>query len=386
MGLFKSQAREQEKRLPPGAVLGHRWGALTWQRGTVVGLDFGAGYLKLAQVRWLRQGPRLENFAVVPMAPGMVDEGLIARPAAVADLLQAVYDELGISQSHVGTAIGGPAILMRHLFLPQVSPEEMRDLMRYEAPQHLPIPEESLVYDFTPIPGATGAPENQSALFLAGTNKRLVESYLSVFSQSRLRPQAIELDAFAELRMLEYAGLVPDHAPPPFALIDLGEAGTRVSVFQFGVPVLTRTIPAGLRTLRTALADTIGSDAALAEEALRESGVEATPEMAIALEPWLREMLESVGRSLEFFLIQNRGVHLERLFLTGGGAMLPGMAEALANHLDRTVPSRPEAGFRVEPVGLDSFEINPEILPHVSPYGPMLTVALGSALREEAGG
>lgn len=386
MGLFKSQAREQEKRLPPGAVLGHRWGALTWQRGTVVGLDFGAGYLKLAQVRWLRQGPRLENFAVVPMAPGMVDEGLIARPAAVADLLQAVYDELGISQSHVGTAIGGPAILMRHLNLPQMALDEMKALMRYEAPQHLPIPEEALVYDFAPVPGATGAPENQTAVFLAGTNKRLVESYLAVFSQSRLRPQAIELDTLAELRTLEYAGVIPDSNPPPFALIDIGEAGTRVSVFQFGVPVLTRTIPAGLNTLRTALADATGASLSEAEEALRANGVQASDEMAGALEPWLREMLDAVGRSLEFFLIQNRGARLERIFLTGGGAMLPGMVEALASHLDRTVPSRPETGFRVEAVGLDGIDINPELAPKVAHFGPMLTVALGSALREEEEG
>lgn len=384
MSLFRPLLnRSQGRALPPGAVLGFRWGALSRQRRTAIGLDFGSGCLKLAQVRWMRQGPRLENFAIVPMTPGMVDEGMITRPTEMAELLNAVFAELGISQTQVGTAIGGPAILMRHINLPRVSTEEMKEAMRFEAPQHLPIPEDSLVYDFTPVPQAKGVPEHQTAVFLAGTNTRLIDTYLSVFNQSGLRPQAIELDAFAELRALQYEGLVSELHTPAFVLIDLGEGGTRVSVFQYGVPVLTRTIPTGLSTLRTALADATGSHPTDAEALLRRNGLRADPDVAAAVEPWLKAMLEAVGRSIEFFLIQNRGVTLERIFLTGGGAMLPGVTEALAAHLAEAVTSGPEGGFRIQPVGLAGIDVNPELLPQVAAFGPVLTAALGSALREE---
>jgi type IV pilus assembly protein PilM len=387
MNLFRPLlSRKEGQALPPGSVLGFRWGALSRQRRTAIGIDFGSGCLKLAQVRWMRQGPRLENYAIVPMAPGMVDEGAITRPAEMAELLAAVFAELGISQNLVGTAIGGPAILMRHINLPRVSEEEMKEAMRFEAPQHLPIPEESLIYDFTPVPQATGVPEHQTAVFLAGTNRRLIDTYLAVFHQCGLRPQAIELDAFAEQRTLQFGGMLPELNPPPYVLLDLGESGTRVSVFQYGVPVLTRTIPTGLGTLRTAIADATGAHPHDAELMLRKNGLKANEQVASAVEPWLKAMLDAVGRSIEFFLIQNRGVMIERVLLTGGGAMLPGIGEALAAHLDEAVTNRPEAGFRIQPVGLAGIDINPELLPQVTAFGPVLTVALGSALREETVG
>lgn len=378
--------RRQGRELPPGTVLGFRWGALARQRRTAVGLDFGSGCLKVAQVRWLRQGPRLENYAIVPMTPGMVEEGMITRPSEMAELLTTVFAELGLGQYQVGTAIGGPAILMRHINLPRVSSEEMKEAMRFEAPQHLPIPEETLIFDYTPVPQATGVPEHQMAVFMAGTNTRLIDTYLSVFNQSGLRPQAIELDTFAEMRALQYEGLVPEHHTPPFGLIDVGESGTRVSVFQFGVPVLTRTIPTGLSTLRTAVADATGTHPTDAETLLRRNGLRADSDVATAVDPWVKTMLEAVGRSIEFFLIQNRGVALERIFLTGGGAMVPGVSEALTAHLTETVTSRPEHGFRIQPVGLAGIDVNPELLPQVTDFGPVLTAALGSALREETVG
>ncbi|HWI51059.1 MAG TPA: type IV pilus assembly protein PilM [Symbiobacteriaceae bacterium] len=383
MSLLERLRPAREVTLPRDAAVGLRWGALARQRRTSVGIDFGAGALKIAQIRWTRQGPRLENFAVVPVAPGQMDEGAIRDPGEMAELLRNTIAAMGLTQNVVGTCVGGPNILVRHINLPKVSSEDLRAAMKFEAPQHLPIPEDQMIYDFTPVPEVTGIPEHQTAVFLTGTHKKLIDSFITTLNRAGLRPTAIELDCLTVHRALESMGLVPHGNQAPLVLLDFGELATRVSIVRYGVPMLQRSIPTGLHHLRVALADTLHISASEAENALRLQGVDQDSNLTSAVSPWLNSLMESVGRSIEFFLIQNRGATLERVFLTGGGAMLPSLADVLTTHVQNILAGRPEVEqFRVQPVGLAGLDINPELLPAVNQYGSLLLSALGSALRE----
>lgn len=368
--------------LPQGSSVGFRWGALSRQRRTSVGIDFGAGALKVAQIRWTRQGARLENYAVVPMDPGRMEEGAIKDPVTVGELLKATLAEMGLTQMMVGSSVGGPNILVRHINLPKVSDADMRSAMKFEAPQHLPIPEDQMVYDFTPVPDVTGIPEHQTAVFLCGTHKKLIDTHLTAMVRAGVRPNAIELDCLTTLRALETLGVVQS-GQAPFALLDFGEMGTRISIMRHGVPMLSRTVPTGLHHLRTALIDSLQIPAVEAEQALRTKGVAEDVDLAPAIGPWLSQLMEAISRSIEFFLIQNRGATLGRVYMVGGGAMLPHLAETLTTSIQGVLAGRQEAEqFRVQPVGLSGVDMNPDLLPKVNDYSSLLLGALGSALRE----
>lgn len=385
MGLLSPlfQRTDQVSPLPVGAIVGTRWGPLAAQRRTCVGIDFGAGALKIVQLRWTRQGPRIENYAVIPTPPGLMEEGGISDPVSMGDLLRSGIAAMGLTQSVAGTCLGGPAIMMRYINLPRVPSEEMQSAMKFEAPQHLPVPEEHLIYDFTPVPEATGLPEHQMAVFLAGTQKKLVEGFLSTLGRAKLRPAAIELDCLATLRALQWTGAVAENSQLPFVILDFGEVGTRVSVIRYGVPMLSRTIPIGLHHIRIAVADSLQVPVAEAEMSLRLRGLQEDAEVASAMEPWVNSLLESIGRSVEFFLIQNRGAVLDRVLLTGGGATLPQLPETLAAYLKRILGTRSGGDeLKVHPVGLAGLDVNPELLPGITQFGPLLMNALGSGLRE----
>jgi type IV pilus assembly protein PilM len=383
MSLLERLRPSQHAPLPQGASVGLKWGALARQRRTSVGINFGAGAIKVAQIRWTRQGPRLENYAVVPVPPGRMEEGAIKDPTTMADLLKSVLAEMGVTQTLVGTSVGGPNILMRYINLPKVSPDDMRNAMKFEAPQHLPIAEDQLIYDFTPVPEATGVPEHHMAVFLSGTHRKLIDSFLTTMNRAGVRPSAIELDCLTALRAVQWIGMVSHTSQLPLVLLDFGETNTQISIVRHGVPMLARTIPTGLQHLRVAVSDTLHISAGEAEMALRIKGVKPDLDLAPAVEPWLNSLMESVGRSIEFFLIQNRGANLERVFLMGGGALLPNLPEALTSYLHGVLGGRPEAeNIQVQPVGLAGLDMNPELLPGVNACGPLLMGALGSALRE----
>ncbi|MGE5674605.1 MAG: type IV pilus assembly protein PilM [Mycobacterium leprae] len=383
MTLLERLHPTQKVILPEGARIGLHWGALARQRRTGVGIDIGGGTVKIVQIRWTRTGARLENYALVPLPGGIMQEGIITAPGAVTEVLKATYAAMGLEQDAVGTTVGGPAILHRYITLPKVSPEELRSAMKFEAPQHLPIPEDELIYDFTPVPEATGIPEHQMGVFLAGTSKKLVDGVLNALNQSGARTTAIELDCLAILRALEALGLAQHRSQQPLVLMDFGETSIRISVIRYGVPMLARTIPTGLSQLRSAVAEALHVVPGQAEDELRLKGLKGDKTMAEVVDPWVTELLDSVGRSVEFFLIQNRNAALDKVFVVGGGAVLPDLPELLTTHLKTVLNGRPEAEqLKVQRVGLAGLDINPELQPGVNAVGPLLITALGSALRE----
>lgn len=378
--------RSHRRRATPGiltrgAVLGTRWPLLRSQRATAVGLDFGAGSFKLAQVCWGRSGPVLENFAVVPLVPGAAGEGGISKEREVAELLGLTARDLRLQQRQAGLALGGPSVLMRNLTMPIMSDAELRYAIRFEATQYLPIPEDQLVYDYATIAGAEGVPEGQRSIFLAGTRRSFVQSYTNTLARAGLRAQAAELDCLAVGRTLEFLGLIPTDAPEPFALLDVGEGGTRISIFRCGAPMLTRTIPPGLSGLRQAVIEAAQCGADEAEGHVRKHGFGLESPLWSTTERWLRGLAEAVQRSVEFFLIQHRTLRIRTVFAYGGGALLPGFAEALTAELAEGM----HAGAADQPPAVQLLDLAGLMLAPAARgaigLGPLLAAAVGSALR-----
>lgn len=275
-------------------------------------------------------------------------------------------------------------MLTRWLTMPDMRPDELRDAMRWEVPQHFPNPDE-LTYDFTPVHDAPVNEEGQVAVLVVGAQRHLVEGYLTVGTQSRLRVQVIEPDCLATLRALEWLGLIPAGSAAPLVIIDLGQLGTRLSILRYGLPVLARTISLGTAALNKAVTLATGAEPEDAEVQVQAYGVRPGSPISDCITSWLRQLADAVTRSLEFFTIQNRGMAVEQIYLVGGGALLSGLSSFLTEYLGTALSQRVPGArpCHVQVVTLNNLDIRPAITAQVGALGPVLATALGVALREE---
>lgn len=367
--------------LPPGSRLGPRWAPLAWQGRTALGLDLGGGSLKLAQVSWGRAGVRLETLAWVPLPMGAVADGVVHRPEEVAAVIRTVLRALGIRQRWATACVGGPAVLVRPLTLPALPPQELQEAMRYEAPQYLPIAADDLVYDFDVLPSQGGA-GGQVAVFLAGTHRRVAESHLSACAPAGLRLLALDLDCLCALRALAAAGHAMAAPGSALVVLDCGEEGLGLTIFYEGAPVLNRTIPGGVARLRDAVAAALDLSLPEAQSRLVAEGLLGGA-VAAGARHWLEGAAEAVGRSVEFFLIQHRGARLDRVFLTGPWAGLPGLDRSLAAYLLEHVGPQLEdpTALRVQVADLTGLPAVPAVADLLPLAGPALVAAVGAALR-----
>jgi type IV pilus assembly protein PilM len=328
----------------------------------------------------------VENFAEIPTPTGAVAEGAVADPMAITGVLANIWSALRLRQPRVGTVIGGSGVLIRHVNYPRMSKAELSRALSFDIDQHLPIPRDQAVFDYAVAEAASVSQPGQMPVMIVGAQRRLVEGQLLALKKARLRAQTIDLDALAILRGLRFSGLIPFGSQEPLVVLDLGATATRVNIFVNGVPVLTRAVPLDNRALTQVIVDGLGVDRQEAERLKREQGLVSGSRVAELLRSPLEEMLSAVSRSVEFFMIQNRGLSLSQVYLTGGGAQLPGLApmalEYLAGTLSERFPNIGALDVRVASLP-GKLAAHRRLLGVIQHLGPQFLSALGAALREE---
>ena len=361
------------------------------QAGTIVGLDIGTAWTKVVQVGVSRGGIEIVNLALCPTPEGALSEGGIADPITLGEAIKDLLGGRNIIQKNVVSGLGGQGVIIRHVQFPVMSPDELREVLRWEAEHHIPIPPADAVVDFTVMPGQSDADDRgnrQMRVMLVGAQKRVVEAQVEALRRAKLVPRGIDAEALACYRVVRAAGhFVDDPLRHAQAIIDLGHSSTKVGIYLKGALEMSRTLGVGGRTFTTVLAQRLQVPEVEAETLKRQYGVHPEGGRVVqSLTPTLQDLMFEIRRSFEFFASRHFGQSVRHVYLIGGGARMPGIAAALSRYLNAALGERaPEgAGTRVQIIDpLSAVALSSRLSREANLVGPEFVTALGLALTDE---
>jgi type IV pilus assembly protein PilM len=362
------------------------------QSATSVGVDIGTAWTKVVQIGVSRHGPEILNLGLMPTPAGALGEGDIADPELLGESIKELMSSRNIIQRQVTTALGGQGVIIRHVQFPIMSPDELREVLRWEAEHHIPIPPAEAVVDFTVMPGQVDADERgnrQMRVMLVGAQKRVVEAQVQALRRAKLVPKAVDAEALASYRVVRYAGhFEEDPLRYAQAVIDLGHSSTKLGIYLRGALEMSRTLASGGQAFTAALGERLRVPDMEAETLKRQYGVHPDGGRVLqALVPTLQDLMFEIRRSFEFFASRHFGQTVRYVYLVGGGARMPGIGGALARYLNPSLGERvPEgAETRVEVIDpLSAMPLTPRLGAQANLVGPEFVTALGLALTEEA--
>ncbi len=343
--------------------------ALFGRKKSSVGLDIGSGFIKLVEVDHSGDQPEVIRVAMRPLLPDAIVEGEIMDPGLVADTIRGLVMDAGLKDKDVVTAVGGHDVIIKKIEMDRMKESDAREVIRWEAEQHVPFDIKSVELDFQILdPDGDGL---QMQVLLVAAKRELVDNKVSLLLDAGMNPAAIDVDAFALHNAFEHN--YPEAMEGIIALVNIGHEMTNVNILEDGVPILTRDIPFGSRKIREDLQREKGLTAETAEEVVQ--GLSDLADLPRFVQGAADEVAVGVERAAAFLMTQHAGAGLGRMYLSGGGARIPGMADALGrrmgvetqvvNPFERT-PVAPDA-----PLGLSLEEA-----------APMLLLPLGLALRK----
>jgi type IV pilus assembly protein PilM len=339
---------------------------------TTVGLDIGSGLIKLAVVNHGSGEPVLSKVAMTHVVDDAIVEGEVMDPGIVAEAVKNLFDQAAVKPRNVVTAVGGRDVIIKKIPMDRMKESEARELIRWEAEQHVPFDMDNVELDFQILdPDGDGL---QMSVLLVAAKRELVETKIALLSDIGVEPSVVDVDAFALHNAFEIN--YPDAMKGIVGLVNVGHEITNVNILDEGVPVLTRDLPVGTRRFREDLQRERGLSAAEAEKLLQgfETGEALTP----FLQSRGEELAVGIERAAAFLQTASRSSGgVSRLFLSGGGARIPGLAKTLGDRLKLPVQlANPIERVQVADGVFDSM--------NVDEVAPLLMLPVGLALRQAA--
>ncbi len=375
-------------------------------RAEAAGLEIGTSAIKVVELHG-GSPPSLATLALRPMPPGLIQEDQVLDASALAAEIKALFEEAGISKRYVVTAVGNRQAITRNIQVPRMTLAELDEAIKWEAERYIPFPIDEVVLDYFVLDNPDDIEEGgQLEVVIAAARLDQVTQQVDFLRLAGLEPLVVDVKPFSLLRSLR-GSLLGEHlnkttltgksyteAGEIGVVLEIAASNTTITLVRGERVLMNRNIGVSGDDFTAAIQRSFGLDFDSAEEVKTDYGTATIPtedeeellnfdvkreqfspsRVYEALRPVLVDLTTEIRRSLEFFRVQAGDANITRVFVTGGGAKLRGLPEAIGDAL----------GFRVElgdpwlTVAVDPSRFDTQYLFRV---GPEFAVPLGLALR-----
>ncbi len=244
---------------------------------------------------------------------------------------------LKVQKEKVRYSMSGQSVFTRFMKLPALQEDNIEELVKFEAQQHVPFPIEEVIWDWAML-DSTG-PEKEVAL-VAIKRDALTEINATV-AEAGIGTREVDAAPMALYNAFRYNYPEED---APILLMDVGAKATNL-VYIEGTRLFTRSIAVGAASVTTAIAKEYNISFAEAESQKITNGVvslggrhtnqldEATAQLATVIRNSLNRLPAEVARTNSYYRSQQEGNMPTKVFLAGGGADLPYLRDFLEEKL-----------------------------------------------------
>ena len=347
----------------------------------LVAFDVGSHSIKLAQLTPLsRNRFELTNFGIMPLREDCIVDGVVKKHDEVVEAVMDLVKAEKIKTDYAIASVAGEAVIIKKIKVPQMSHEELENSIAEEAEQYIPFDIDDVSIDFQILgPSASSAGGEDSVdeanmdILLVAVQREMIYNRTDVLIDAGLKPVIVDLDVFAMVNAISLTHDLTEMGA--VALIDLGESFTHVNILLDGVTAYTRDIPVGggycSRKIMSAF------DVSYREVTDLKGG-KIPPEIDSdkvieVITGAFEKPLDEIQKCFEFFSTTSN-MEVEKILLSGGGAMIQGVDGFFADQLKVPVELvDPLKGVKINSKNFDKAT--------VAEMAPLCTVAIGLATR-----
>lgn len=342
---------------------------------SLVGLNISSSAVKMVELSSGRGGDyQLECYAIESLPEGAVVDGNISSHEGVSEAIARCWRRLDTSTKYVAMALPTAAVITKKIILPAGLRESAMEVqVESEANQYIPFTLEEVNLDFQVV-GPTPTDPDEVEVLIAASRKEGVEDRVACAEAAKLKPVVMDVESYAALAAFD---LVRDQFPGNtseriFALVDIGANAMKVTVLRGDQQIYNREQAFGGNQLTQDIVRAYGMSYEEAET-LKRTGPMPDNYEAEILRPFLDNLALEISRAMQFFFTSTQYSEVDHIVLMGGGALLPGVAQVVAERTQiDSLMANPFAKMTM------SQRVRPKQLLQDA---PSLMVACGLALR-----
>lgn len=358
-----------------------------------IALDIGGSSLVALEVAGSTGKLKLRGCYEWPLTEGLVVDGEIVDSDLLARELKAFASQHKLRGRAVQLAVSNQKVIVRNIDMPEMTEDELRGAIEFQAQDYIPIPIDEVVLDFQVV-GRYVNPEGTSRqqVVLVAAQKAMIAMYTAAIKQAGLKLSGIDVCSMALVRALVPGTSFLNDGPQDGVCRAIADISTSVSTLVVAVDnvlkftrvinfssdrfarVLSeqRNIPmedANLLVQRIGLAGKIPPDTEVYADEVIAQTQQKLGEVAL-------ELSDEIRRSLHYFQGQELHRPVTEVILSGRGALV----RNLDAHLSDTLNLPVVIGNPLTLIAENDSSTSDADLAVMAPY---LAVAVGLALPEE---
>ncbi len=278
----------------------------------ILGLDIGNSSLKAVQVMGGLKGYQLTDCARVDIDP----------VAGLAGALEVLSEQIPFDNATCIASFQPDQVSYHNLTMPFKDKKKIGQTLAFELEPMLPCSAETLATTYV----VAKVPEG-SRVLSASTPKESLSQYLDTLAAHHIDPDVVDLSAVsAAVQLAKHLD-----SPTDAAFIDVGSRITSVVLLSGGTVVLVRSFHFGGDRITEAIAASKNISLEEAETLKCEGSGNGLTEV---VKPLIESFSRKIENTLHAFRYQvTAKVKPEKFFLTGGGALYPGIGAMLEAYL-----------------------------------------------------
>ena len=337
----------------------------------VVGCDVGSSAIKIVELKPLKNDEfQLVHAAVAELSPEAIVDGAIMDSSLVVEALTGLISQNGIKNQKFGGSLSGHSVIIKKIQLPSMTEAELAESIQWEAEQYIPFDINDVNLDYVVLD--TGGADTMDVLLVAVKRDR-INDYTSVIVQAGKEPVLVDVDVFAVQNAFEtnYSS-----RGETVALVNVGASVMNINVLHDGNSVFWRDVAFGGNLYTEAIQREFNLPREDAEKIKlgEEVGQISRQQVDSVLSAASEDLAAELQKTVDFFVATSAVDRLDRVMLSGGGALVANLDTILQERFQVNVELlNPFRNIRYNESDFDPDWINRN--------APAMAVAVGLAIR-----
>lgn len=321
-------------------------------RRSPIGVEIGRHAVRMLQVEWTRDGGRVLASAEVKRDAGPGGARIVEEECAAA--VRRSLKDGGFKGNLAVVALPSQETILRHVKVDVGEGAALHDALLFELEDA--FPGDAPVVQHLEVGEVIERGEKRQELILLAAGLQKVEELLGGLEEAGLETVALDAETCALIRCFMRRRRRETDAETHTAIVHLGEDATLMAITGAGHALFMKQLPLGARQMTDVLEQRLD----LTEEDVRyagqseEASEELAPRVLSALRLQLDSLILELSACLRYHAASRRSPGGLEFVLSGRGASIPGLADALSDALAMSV-QRPDP-FTLAFSGIESTE------------------------------
>ena len=342
-------------------------------RSPAIGLHLGSRFVTLVQVAGTAERAGLTTLAqgLLPVRGEETDEQYDERIAAA---LKVIVSDHGFRGRRVVSCVPAQDLYLQSVRLPQLSPDELQKVVRWEAEERLPFPVQNAELRYLLSGQIRQDATIKQEVVLMACQQANLQQHLRVLERADLEPVAIDVEPCAVLRAFRHG----NNGNERIAYLHLGDDLTTVMIADGDSIMFLKYLGCGGREMDQAVAKHLELDlveamrvrASVTHSPTLDSQSDVHRSVIEAIRPQLESLASELELCFRYFMVTFRGQQAAKLIVTGRET-----SSWLAEYLGHSLSCPVEVGNPFLTLS------QPSETPTVSEHPGRWSAALGLSLR-----